>query len=138
MSLKVVHFFFIVCSIALSAFFGFWCLQNYDWESGSLFILLGLLSLGSTGGLVYYLIAFLKKTKGFGFLVWLGFALLGFYPERSWGCSVCQFASPDSPLVMAIREGVWAILILLIPVLSGFLGLFLFWAKRDSHSLKKP
>lgn len=138
MSLKVVHFVFILCSIALSAFFGIWCLQNYDWETGALFIILGFLSLSATGGLVYYLISFLKKTKGFGFLVWAGISFVSLYSNSSWACSVCQFKSPDSPLVMAIREGVWAILFLLVPVLAGFLGLFIFWARRDSNSLKSP
>lgn len=138
MSLKVVHFFFIVCSIALSGFFGSWCLKNYDFQSDPLMVGLGLLSLGATGGLVYYLFYFLRKTKGYDLLswiFWLGFFLI---PSSVQACSVCQFAAPDSPLVRAIREGIWVLLFLLVPVLLGFLALFIFWAKRDSANLSSP
>jgi len=137
LSLKVVHFFFILCSIALSCFFGFWCLNNYDWASSPSLVILGFLSLSSTGGLIYYLLCFLKKTKGFGFLAWWILFSPVFWTENSLACSVCQFKSPDSPLVLAIRQGVWAILILLVPVLVGFLALFIFWSKRDSKYLKE-
>jgi len=137
LSLKVVHLFFIVCSIALSAYFGGWCITSYDFESNPLFVGLGFLSLAASGGLVFYLFYFLKKTKGYDLLMWLvaihGVAM----SNEAKACSVCQFAAPDSPLVTAIREGIWVLLFLLVPVLVGFLSLFIFWARRDS-ALAKP
>ncbi|MFM8269119.1 MAG: hypothetical protein ACKN9V_02935 [Pseudomonadota bacterium] len=130
MSLKVVHLFLILCSIALSGLFGGWCLQNYAWDTDPLLVSLGYLSLSALGGLVFYLFYFLKKTKGFGLLL-IPLAALLFKPQTALACAVCQFGTPDSPLVRAIREGIWILLFLLVPVLAGFLGLFIFWAKRD-------
>ncbi len=138
MSLKVVHFFFIVCSIALSSFFGGWSLSNYDFDSDPLLVCLGLLSLGASGGLIYYLFYFLKKTKGYDLLSWVLWIGIFLVPNLAQACSVCQFAAPDSPLVTAIREGIWVLLFLLVPVLLGFLALFIFWAKRDSANLSSP
>jgi len=132
LSLKVVHFFLILCSIALSSFFGFWTLQNYAWDTDPLLVILGYLALSGTGGLVFYLFYFLKKTKGFGLLA-LSWVFILLQSQKAFGCSVCQFGTPDSPLVRAIREGIWILLFLLIPVLSGFFFLFVFWAKRDKN-----
>lgn len=136
MSLKVVHFFFILASIGLSLFFGAWCLQNYSWESEPWGLVLGFISLAGTGGLTYYLIHFLKKTKGFD-LLGLLFLMGLLYSPSTWACSVCQFQTPDSPLVMAIREGIWILLFLVAAMVIGFLSLFLFWAKRDRQTTAK-
>lgn len=130
MSLKVVHLFLILCSIVLSGFFGVWSLQNYSWDTDPLLVSLGYLSLSGAGGLVFYLFYFLKKTKGFGLLSLLLLASV-FHSKLALACAVCQFGTPDSPLVRAIREGIWVLLFLLVPVLAGFLSLFIFWAKRD-------
>lgn len=138
MSLKVVHFFFIVCSIGLSGFFGSWCLKNYDFDTDPWFVVLGLLSLAAMGGLSYYLLYFLKKTKGYDLLSWVFGLLFLMTSKEAFACSVCQFAAPDSPLVRAIREGIWVLLFLLVPVLAGFLTLFIFWARRDSALKSQP
>lgn len=130
MSLKVVHLFLILCSIVLSGFFGVWSLQNYSWDSDPLLVGLGYLSLSALGGLIFYLFYFLKKTKGFGLLT-ISWIFLLIQSQSALACSVCQFAAPDSPLVRAIRQGIWVLLFLLVPVLVGFLCLFIFWAKRD-------
>ncbi|NBX82598.1 hypothetical protein EBQ90_05865 [bacterium] len=101
---------------------------------------LGELFLGSflagTGGLTYYLIHFLKKTKGFDLLSLL-FLLGILYSPSTWACSVCQFQTPDSPLVMAIREGIWILLFLVAAMIVGFFSLFLFWAKRERQTTAK-
>lgn len=139
MSLKVVHFIFILFSLALSAYFGGWCLQNYDWDSDRLMVLLGYCSLSACGGLIFYLIYFLKKTKGFGLLSWLVLfgSILGISND-ALACAVCQFGTPDSPLVRAIRDGIWILLALVAFMLLGFLALFTFWAKRDRQASKAP
>ena len=59
MSLKVVHIFFIVASVSLSLFFGFWSFNHYS-ERGGL-ILTAMLVLAAV--LVVYLIRFIGKTK---------------------------------------------------------------------------
>ncbi|NBX93493.1 MAG: hypothetical protein EB078_01925 [Proteobacteria bacterium] len=131
MSLRVVHVLLILASISLSAFFGTWCLKNYGFHSDPLMVILGYLSLSSSGGLVFYLIYFIRKTKGFGLLTLL-FVLGNLIPlTGANACAVCQFGTPDSPLVMAIREGIWIILFIVAGILSSFLALFLFWAKRS-------
>lgn len=120
--------------MALSAFFGGWCLQNYEWQTDSLMFVLGLLSLSASGGLVFYLIYFLKKTKGFGLLGLTFITSLMLMEQKALACSVCQFGTPDSPLVLGIRSGIWILLFLVASVLVGFFCLFLFWAKRDTQA----
>ena len=125
--------------MGLSAFFGGWCLQNYEWQSDALMVSLGLFSLSASGGLVFYLIYFLKKTKGFGLLSLALTSLLFFQESRAIACSVCQFGTPDSQLVMGIRGGIWILLFLVATVLVGFFTLFVFWSKRDSRiNLNSP
>jgi len=124
--------------MALSAFFGSWCIQNFDWESDKWMVILGYGSLSAFGGLIFYLIYFLKKTKGFGLLSFLFFLMSLVTPNDANACAVCQFGTPDSPLVQAIRDGIWALLFLVALVLVGFFSLFIFWAKRDQRSNKAP
>lgn len=133
MSLKVVHVFLILASIALSAFFGSWCLGNYTFDTDPLMVVLGYLSLAASGGLVLYLIYFLKKTKGFGFLVLLAGLSSLLTSSDAMACAVCQFGTPNSPLVGAIRDGIWVLLFMIAGILVGFTALFLFWAKRSKQ-----
>jgi len=133
LSLKVVHIFLILTAIALSAFFGSWCLGNYTFDTDPLMVILGYLSLAASGGLVLYLIYFLKKTKGFELLILIA-GLKSFLTSSSaMACAVCQFGTPNSPLVGAIREGIWVLLFMITGLLVGFLALFLFWAKRSKQ-----
>lgn len=101
-------------------------------------ILLGYLSLSACGGLVFYLIYFLKKTKGFGLLLWMGLLWGWLNKNDAFACAVCQFGTPDSPLVRAIREGIWVLIFLVVLVLGAFFALFTFWAKRDQQANKAP
>ena len=64
MSLKAMHVFFISLSVALSAIFGVWGFR----QATPLYSVLGAASAALGLALVAYLVRFLKKLKGVGFL----------------------------------------------------------------------
>jgi len=49
--------------------------------------------------------------------------------QNAWACAVC-FGDPNSPMSHGARAGVLFLLGVVVVVLSGILGMTLFWAKR--------
>ena len=127
MSLKAFHFFFIIVSILLSAYFGTWCIQNYSDSESRLILILGLASFASTVGLIGYLAWFLKKSKGLSYLAISAFLLLVSHPAMA--CSVC-IGNSGSPMVKSANVGVLFLLAIVAGVLSGIGGLMVFWSQR--------
>lgn len=68
MSLKAVHIFFILLSIALAAGFGAWAVRNYQTTGSLVNLWLGIASFACGAALVGYLVWFVKGTvlKGTG------------------------------------------------------------------------
>lgn len=128
MSLKAVHFFFILVSIAFSAYFATWCLGSFSWDTEPSFVVLGYLSAFSTVALVPYLVWFLRKTKDYSLLSWVGLLALGI-SETAAACPVCV-GDPNSPLTKSVNAGVEALLYVVFVILALFASLFIFWARR--------
>ena len=63
MSLKVIHVFFIMASIVLSAFYGAWQIDIAARSGAVLDWLLGLVSVLAGLALVFYLVWFIRKMK---------------------------------------------------------------------------
>ena len=135
MSLKAFHFFFIIVSILLSAYFGTWCIENYSDTHAREILVFGIISFISTAALTGYLAWFLKKSKGISYLT-IGFFLLTTDTNLARACSVC-IGNPASPMVKSANAGVLFLLVVISVVLSAIAGLFLFWAKRSRLLLKE-
>jgi len=58
-------------------------------------------------------------------------AAMALLPGTAEGCSVC-FGDPDSNLTKGLNAGVFALLFVVVLVLSGFAAFFVFIAKRSS------
>jgi len=63
MSLKNFHMIFILCSIILSAGFGYWAVVQFQHQSSPAYLLTGIGAFVSAAGLVIYEILFLRKFK---------------------------------------------------------------------------
>ncbi len=132
MSLKGFHFVFIFISILLSAYFGLWCFGEYSTHGGAMELGMGIFSVTSFIGLVFYLLWFLKKYRAYGFFVFIPFFL--FMPNVASACSVCM-GDPSSPYVKSAAAGVWFLLAVISSVLVGFAATFIVWARRDRLTL---
>jgi hypothetical protein len=64
MSLRAFHLLFIALSVVLVAFFGAWSIGQYRAVNDFEYVLVGIGSLASGVGLVFYGAAFQRKTKG--------------------------------------------------------------------------
>jgi hypothetical protein len=64
MSLRAFHLFFIALSVILAAFFAAWSIGQYRAVNDVGYALVGIASLASGIGLVFYGAAFQRKTKG--------------------------------------------------------------------------
>ena len=127
MSLKAFHLVFILVSVALSVWFGFWSLGEFETTSETTFLIYSALSFMSGIGLSVYLVSFLRKTRGFSFLSFLlGFLLV---PESLWACSVC-WGDPNHPMTQGANAGVTFLLYVITALLVVFAALFIFWMRR--------
>ncbi len=68
MSLKAFHIFFIVLSVATSAGFALWLLQQYLRSGAGIYILFAALSFAVAVSLVWYGIRFVRKLKHVSYL----------------------------------------------------------------------
>ncbi len=66
MSLKAVHIVVIILSIAVSFFFGFWAVRDYQATANSLNLVWGVFSFIIGAMLIPYLFWFLRKIKRAG------------------------------------------------------------------------
>ena len=55
--------------------------------------------------------------------------LLAAWPSAAEACAVC-FGAPDSPMTKGMQWGIASLIFILIPVLGGVGGFFLFLARR--------
>ena len=55
--------------------------------------------------------------------------LLAAWPSAAEACAVC-FGAPDSPMTKGMQGGIASLIFILIPVLGGVGGFFLFLARR--------
>ena len=55
--------------------------------------------------------------------------LLAAWPTAAEACAVC-FGAPDSPMTKGMQWGIASLIFILIPVLGGVGGFFLFLARR--------
>ena len=126
MSLKFFHMVFIVISILLAFFFGFWSLQGfYAGESVYLYYAVGSFLSGII--LVFYGNSVLRKLKNVGFFI----APLFFcaVPAKIWACSTC-YGDPNNPTSRALMASVLFLLGTVGLVLSGFLALIYNYNRR--------
>ena len=130
MSLKAFHFVFILASIALSVWFGVWCVQEYSFTESKLTAAMGIGSFLSTVGLSVYLVWFLRKLRNISFIA---LALL-FAPEAAQACAIC-IGDPNSPLVKSANSAVLFLLVVVSVLLAGFAGTFVVWARREKRQL---
>ena len=63
MSLRAFHLLFIALSVVLTAFFAAWAAGEYRTAHDAGYLMAGLVSLASGVGLVFYGLAFHKKTR---------------------------------------------------------------------------
>ena len=127
MSLKAFHIVFIIASILLTLFFGFWCL--YQWRylgQGTAYTWTGLASLLAAVGLVNYLRSVLKKLKNVGLMV-LPLMLLA--SNSSLACMVC-YGDPDHAMTKGLNAGVLLLLGVIVFVLVMFASFFLYLRRR--------
>lgn len=127
MSLKAFHIFFIVLSAVMCFGIGAARIGAFANEGGLAVLGQGVVALLAGAALLVYGRRFLKKTKGFGYLV-VPFLLLG--PAAAEACSVC-FGDPESPQGQAMKAGILVLLGFIGSVLAGFGGLFLYWMSRS-------
>lgn len=127
MSLKAFHLVFILASIALSVWFGVWCLNEYSFTESQGTLVMGLLSFASTVGMSFYLAWFLRKSKNIGYIA-LAAALL--FSDVASACPVC-IGDPNSLLVKSSNMAVIFMLGVVGVMLAGFAGLFVVWSRRD-------
>lgn len=128
MSLKAFHFFFIIISVLLSAFFAGWCFNNYEELNNPLIYVFGVGSIGAMVGLAGYLIWFLKKSRNFSFLA-VSALVATTLSQNAQACATC-FGNSNHPMVRAANEGVWFLMIVISGLLVAFAGLFIFWGVR--------
>jgi hypothetical protein len=128
MSLKAFHLVFIVASIALSIWFGVWCLGEYAYTESVGVFLMGLASFMATAGLSLYFAWVLKKLRNYSYIA-LGAAILGL-SEQAQACAVC-LGDPNSLFVKSANSAVLFLLAVITVVLVGFAGLFIWWGRRD-------
>ena len=129
MGLKAFHLFFIVASLLLSGFVGFWGIREYLDSREILYAVLGVVGALGAIGLGLYLPRFLKKTKGIGYFAFTTALWLASAPEAS-ACPVC-IGDPNHPMTVSANAGVTFLLGVVVVVLVLFGGLFLFWRKRE-------
>lgn len=127
MSLKGFHFVFIVASVALSFWFGAWCVNEYGYDGSYWRLAMGIASFLSGLGLSFYLAWFLKKLKHVGFIA---LSLVFLHPASAEACAVC-FGNPNSMAVKSANAAVLFMLVVVSALLVGFAGMFLSWARRD-------
>lgn len=63
MSLKAFHIFFISLSVILALGFGVWGIRDYTLSGNTGNLSLGLASLVSSAGIIFYLVWFLRKIR---------------------------------------------------------------------------
>jgi hypothetical protein len=68
MSLKAFHIFFIFLSTLLALAFGVWAVDDFGRSGSGIHLALGVGSLISAGGLVWYGVWFLRKLRHVGYL----------------------------------------------------------------------
>lgn len=68
MSLKAFHIFFIAVSTLVAFGFGVWGVYTFLSEQSAGYLVLGILSLASGIGLVFYAVRFLQKLKDISYL----------------------------------------------------------------------
>lgn len=129
MSLKTFHVFFIVASFLLSAYFGGWSYREYNYEADSMMLFMAIGSFAIATSLLVYLIWILKRLRNFSFL---SLVFLSLYSNFADACGVC-IGNPNSPLTLAVNEGVWALLFIIGGVLIAFGSLFLYWRARSKN-----
>lgn len=132
MSLKAFHLFFIVISVLLSAYFGGWCLQEYQLTEVTGTLVMGIGALVAMVGLSGYLGWFLKKSKGFSYFALAALLANQILPSTAHACAVC-LGNSDSPMVIGANNGVWFLMIVIGGVLTMFAGLFIFWGIRSRN-----
>tara|TARA_Y100001934_G_scaffold280464_2_gene387259 strand:+ start:65 stop:271 length:207 start_codon:yes stop_codon:yes gene_type:complete len=68
MSLKAFHLIFIIASIIFTLLFGAWAVLNFEASIDTAEFILGVFSIFSSIGMIFYLIKFLKKYKNISYL----------------------------------------------------------------------
>jgi hypothetical protein len=63
MSLRAFHLLFVLLSAALAVFFAAWASGQYRLEGGGGYVVVMVAAIGAALGLVYYGIAFKRKTR---------------------------------------------------------------------------
>ena len=63
MSIKAFHIFFIICAILISLIFAFWAINQGKLGANFAYTFSGCVSIAIAGGLTYYGIQFIKKSK---------------------------------------------------------------------------
>jgi hypothetical protein len=63
MSLRAFHLLFVLLSAALAVFFAAWASGQYRLEGGGGYVVVMVAAVGAALGLVYYGIAFRRKTR---------------------------------------------------------------------------
>ena len=71
----------------------------------------------------------MKRTLRFALLACV--TMVAMFPATMSACSVC-FGDPDSDLTKGLNAGVFALLLVVVTVLSGFAAFFVFIARRAS------
>jgi len=133
MSLKAFHLVFILASIALSVWFGVWCVNEYSFTESTGTLAMGIISFASTLGMGFYLAWFLRKSKNIGYIA-LAAALL--FSNAASACPVC-IGDPNSLLAKSANMAVIFMLGIVGVILVGFAGIFVVWSKRD-RALQLP
>ncbi len=129
MSLKAFHLVFILASIVIAIWLGVWCFGEYSFTESLLTLGMGLVSIFSSVGLVFYLAWFLRKSRGIGYI-----ALALLLSSPAFSCPVC-IGNPDSLFVKSANTAVIFMLGVVGVLLAAFAAIFIHWARRDSQRL---
>ena len=73
------------------------------------------------------------------FFFWVFVLFLVAFPSSATACAVC-FGAPDDPMTKGMQWGIATLLFVLVPVLGGVGGFFIFLSKRakDFESFQDP
>jgi len=87
------------------------------------------------GGIIHLRNSFYKKSKN-AMKCLLGTCLFLMLAKTTQACSVCFYGDPTDKMNIALRQGIVALLIVLMVVLGLFIKFFLNVAKRSKKGLK--
>jgi hypothetical protein len=132
MSLRAFHLLFIALSVILAAFFAAWAVEQYRSVHQDSYIVVSVVSLACGIALAVYGLRFSGKReicrrlplrKALTALIVLGL------PKAAFACPVC-FGQNDSPLAVAMNNGILFMLGFVVAVLVCFASFFIYLVRR--------